>query len=276
MGTRTAFECLPRLHYVEAVFRPLELSGRGTVSSAATFSKIPQVVLIMKVNAPKEFTLLKDSERGISLMKPLRNKLLIIVILQLLFLFLIWLWIGLGVLFLLSLLLALIYPIKIQNSLSLIRDCPLAVNSSHPWSEMDGESPAQVMLNTASGWKKVGTSNLSVVPRQLSRELVITVDDQGRKEFGTWVEEKPSKSRLSMHLSLLKEAVALRNMFNGSGDDFEAARKNESQDSGLLERSWLDTTPGQSEIEFGVLVRGRNKSDVDDASEKVDTVDVDS
>ncbi len=79
-----------------------------------------------------------------------------------------------------------------------------------------------------------------------------------------------------MHLSLLKEAVALRNMFNGTGDDFESARMHEDKDSGLLQREWLDTTPGQSEIDFGVLVRGRSKVEEVENSEKVDTLDIDS
>ena len=147
-------------------------------------------------------------------------------------------------------------------SLARLRNTPLAVNDAHPWLDAEGSGDASVLLCTTSGWKDVGEYNLQVVPRQLSRELVITQDDDGRTEFGMWLFSKSSEVEINLHLSLLRESVALRNMYNGSGDDFENARKNEGGDSGLLEREWLDTTPGQSELEFGALLRTRgNASD---------------
>jgi hypothetical protein len=119
------------------------------------------------------------------------------------------------------------------------------------------------MLCTSSGWKDAGDHNLQVVTRQLSRELVITQDDDGRTQFGMWLFSKSSDVELSLHMSLLREAVALRNMYNGTGDDFENARSHENEDSGLLQREWLDTSPGQSELEFGALLRTRGSASDD-------------
>ena len=228
----------------------------------------------MREGLPEGYILMKDSERGNYLCKPLETQLIVVSIFWVILFAVLWLWFGLGYWSMLLIPLTLASIAHASSSLSRIRDCPLAINSTHPWNNGGGEQDAKVLLCTTSGWKEVGTSKLSVVPRQLSRELVITMDNQGRKEFGTWLEEKPSKSRLSIHLSLLKEAVALRNMFNGTGDDFETARKNEEQESGLLQREWLDTTPGQSEIDFGVLVRGRSTVDEGEESEKVDTLGI--
>ncbi len=215
------------------------------------------------IDPPEGFTLFRDTVRGRSLSRPHEIQILLVTVFWSLLFAALWLWLEQGLWSMVVIPLALLSIAFGSNSLARFRNAPLAVNDSHPWLEHGGPEDAKVMLCTGSGWKDVGDFNLQVVARQLSRELVITQDDDGRTEFGLWLFSKSSEVELSLHMSLLREAVALRNMYNGSGDDFEGARKHEGAESGLLEREWLDTSPGQSELEFGALLRTRGNASKD-------------
>jgi hypothetical protein len=205
---------------------------------------------------PEGFILFRQTERFSEISKPLIKSLMISIS-------------GLAIIFILILFNYGIFSIIIlpfffaitaffSQRIAVIRDTPICVNNAHPWIGED-DSDSIVMLHHLRGWKDAGEVNLRVVKRQLSREWAITLEDQGRTDFGLWLYQSAKQNQVDLHLHLLKEAVALRNMQNGSGDDFESARIREKNDSGLLERNWLDTTPGQNEIEFGALLRNAKK-----------------
>jgi hypothetical protein len=209
---------------------------------------------------PDGFILYRQTEHFSKMCKPLIKSLLIsisglaIIFIPILFYYGIFSIIFLPFFFAITVL--------FSQRIATIRNTPICVNNSHPWiGEEDSDSI--VMLHHLRGWKDVGEVNLRVVKRQLSREWAITIEDQGRTDFGLWLFQSAKQSQVDLHLRLLKEAVALRNMQNGSGDDFESARTREDDDSGLLERNWLDTTPGQNEIEFGALLRNAKKDKED-------------
>ncbi|MDP6011486.1 MAG: hypothetical protein QF707_06805 [Candidatus Poseidoniaceae archaeon] len=212
---------------------------------------------------PEGYTLFRDTIRGRSLSKPIEIQILLVLLFWAFLFAALWLWLKQGLWSMVVIPLGLLSIAFGSNALARLRNTPLAVNDTHPWLEVEGSDDAKVVLCTNSGWKDVGDNNLQVVPRQMSRELVITQDDDGRTEFGMWLYSKSSDVELSLHMSLVREAVALRNMFNGSGDNFENARIHENEDSGLLQREWLDTTPGQSELEFGALLRAQGSASND-------------
>ena len=215
----------------------------------------------MKVDEiPEGFILFRQTERFSEMFKPLIKSLIISIS-------------GLAVIFVLILfnyglfsvvVIPFFFAITVffSKQIAAIRDTPICVNNTHPWIGEEG-SDSIVMLHHLRGWKDAGEVNLRVVKRQLSREWTITLEDQGRTDFGLWLYQSAKQNQIDLHLHFLKEAVALRNMENGSGDDFESARIREEEDSGLLERNWLDTTPGQNEIVFGALLRNAKKENDD-------------
>ena len=211
---------------------------------------------------PEGFVLFRQTGRFSEMFKPL-IKSLIISISGLAIIFVLILF-NYGIFSIIILPFFFAITIFLSQRIAVIRDTPICVNNAHPWiGEEDSDSI--VMLHHLRGWKDVGEVNLRVVKRQLSREWTITLEDQGRTDFGLWLYQSAKQNQIDLHLHLLKEAVALRNMQNGSGDDFESARIREEDDSGLLERNWLDTTPGQNEIEFGALLRNAKK-ETDDST----------
>lgn len=215
------------------------------------------------IDPPEGFTLFRDTLRGRSLSKPNEIQILLVLVFWASLFAALWLWLEQGLWSMLVIPLGLLSIALGSIALARLRNTPLAVNGVHPWLEEEGSEDAKVMLCTSSGWKDAGDHNLQVVTRQLSRELVITQDDDGRTDFGMWLFSKSSDVELSLHMSLLREAVALRNMYNGTGDDFENARSHENEDSGLLQREWLDTSPGQVDLEFGALLRTRGSASDD-------------
>jgi len=211
---------------------------------------------------PEGFILFRQTERFSEMVKPLIKSLLISISSLLIIFILILFYYGTFSIIILPFLFAI--TVFFSKRIGAIRDTPICVNNAHPWiGEEDSDST--VMLHHLRGWKDAGEVNLRVVKRQLSREWTITLEDQGRTDFGLWLFQSAKQNQIDLHLFLLKEAIALRNMQNGSGDDFESARIREEDDSGLLERNWLDTTPGQNEIEFGALLRNA-KMETDDST----------
>ena len=211
---------------------------------------------------PEGFTLFRQTERFSEMVKPLIKSLAISILgLTIIFILILFYYGNFSII-----ILPFFFAITVffSRQIAVIRDTPICVNNAHPWiGEEDGDSI--IMLHHLRGWKDCGEVNLRVVKRQLSREWAITLEDQGRTDFGHWLYQSAKQNQIDLHLILLKEAIALRNMQNGSGDDFESARIREDDDSGLLERNWLDTTPGQNEIEFGALLRN-GKMETDDST----------
>jgi hypothetical protein len=72
-----------------------------------------------------------------------------------------------------------------------------------------------------------------------------------------------SKEKISQQLHNYIILFQILN-YNGKVIGF-AVKIREEDDSGLLERNWLDTTPGQNEIEFGALLRNA-KMETDDST----------
>ncbi|MBT6972963.1 MAG: hypothetical protein HOA04_07655 [Euryarchaeota archaeon] len=214
---------------------------------------------------PEGFTLFRQTERFSEMVKPLIKSLAISILgLTIIFILILFYYGNFSII-----ILPFFFAITVffSRQIAVIRDTPICVNNAHPWiGEEDGDSI--IMLHHLRGWKDSGTVNLRVVKRQLSREWAITLEDQGRTDFGLWLYQSAKQNQIDLHLILLKEATALKNMQNGSGDDFESARIREDDDSGLLERNWLDTTPGQNDIEFGALLRnGKMETDESTNSE---------
>ena len=214
---------------------------------------------------PEGFTLFRQTERFSGMVKPLIKSLAISILgLTIIFILILFYYGNFSII-----ILPFFFAITVffSRQIAVIRDTPICVNNAHPWiGEEDGDSI--IMLHHLRGWKDSGTVNLRVVKRQLSREWAITLEDQGRTDFGLWLYQSAKQNQIDLHLILLKEATALKNMQNGSGDDFESARIREDDDSGLLERNWLDTTPGQNDIEFGALLRnGKMETDESTNSE---------
>ncbi len=118
---------------------------------------------------------------------------------------------------------------------------PLAVNMNHPF--MDGEplGEAALLVRFADGtWRDPGAHRVRLVPDELIGGFNLAHDTFDFPVLGHFSEAKERTPTLTRHLTLINQAIALRDAVNDVPDPIEAAREREAMDTGLLERSWLE------------------------------------
>ncbi len=118
---------------------------------------------------------------------------------------------------------------------------PLAVNMNHPF--MDGEpmGQARVMVQMADGrWIDPGMHRVRTVPEELLGGHNLVQDTDDYPVLGHFKTKSDTSGTLARHLSLINQAIALRDAVNDVPDPIEDARAREAMETGLLERSWLE------------------------------------
>ena len=118
---------------------------------------------------------------------------------------------------------------------------PLAVNMNHPFVDDDPLGEAKVMVRMSNGqWIDPGMHRVRAVPEDLLGGHNLVQDTDDYPVLGHFTEKNDASGALSRHLSLINQAIALRDAVNDVPDPIEDAREREAMETGLLDRSWLE------------------------------------
>ncbi len=139
----------------------------------------------------------------------------------------------------------------------------IAVQEGHPWHDSDAQTSTGVfVLDRDEEWVEIPAEtrlHLSIEPL-LGGLLLRDGDDEG-EVIVRWSGEMNDASGEKL-VSLINMAQALREAQDrdiDEDDPFEVARERETgdddHDHDLLEREWMDTTPGQIEVPLGAIIR---------------------
>lgn len=135
-----------------------------------------------------------------------------------------------------------------------ISNIPVMVDVNHPWMLAEPIGQAQVRMRTGEGW----IDPKSTRPR-IARDPVTKtynwVSDVDNSIMGTY---SGSRSFIALDQAILKQALIARDLVNGTKDDFKGAREREDQESGLLEREWIEEAPEEIGTPF---LRWLNRSE---------------
>jgi hypothetical protein len=182
--------------------------------------------------------------------KPQRNQLLIMIsAIMVLGILSILAWITLD-LPLWSVVLIII-TIGLTSSLFLpsqlaILNTPLAVNLNHPFIDDQPIGVAEVYIGLSDGkWVKPSRDRLKLAKDELLGGYNIVEDNENYTHIGHFSDSKNYKN-LQMQVTLINQALSLRDAVNEVQDSIEDARTRESVDSGLLDREWME----EEEIEI--------------------------
>jgi hypothetical protein len=176
--------------------------------------------------------------------KSQRNQLLVMISTILAIAILsIFAWISLSLPFwslgLILCLIAIISWLFLPNQLAIIFT-PLAVNLNHPFIDDQPIGNAEVYVGLSDGkWVKPGIDRLKLAKDELLGGYNIVEDNENYTSIGHFSNSKNYKILL-MQVTLINQALSLRDAVNEVQDDFEDARDREKQESVLLERDWLE------------------------------------
>ena len=118
------------------------------------------------------------------------------------------------------------------------RSVPLAVNINHPFVDDEPIGNSEVEVKFDSGWHTISRHRLKLTRDFITGNWNLLKDDDELSILGTW--SKSNENEMKTDLGLVNQALALSDAVNEVADDFEKAREREDEDSGLLEREWLD------------------------------------
>ena len=118
---------------------------------------------------------------------------------------------------------------------------PLAVNLNHPFMNSEPMGVAKVLVRMSNGsWIEPGEHRVRTIPEDLLGGHNLVQDTDDYPILGHFVSKSEKGPTLTRHLALINQAIALRDAVNDVPDPIEDARERESQETGLLERSWLE------------------------------------
>ena len=140
------------------------------------------------------------------------------------------------------------------NRVSRWRDVPLAVNLNHPFCTDEPMGDSEVMIRTDQGWHRISGHRMKLSRDTLTGDWNLMLDDTDLTMIGTW--SKRDETTMRIDLGLVNQALALSDAINDVTDDIEDAREREEQDSGLLEREWIELEEFEIESPLGRMLRG--------------------
>ena len=118
---------------------------------------------------------------------------------------------------------------------------PLAVNLNHPFMNSEPMGEAKVLVRMSNGsWIEPGEHRVRTVPEELLGGHNLVQDTDDYPILGHFVAKSEKGPTLVRHLALIDQAIALRDAVNDVPDPIVGARGREKQETGLLERSWLE------------------------------------
>ena len=136
---------------------------------------------------------------------------------------------------------------------------PLAVNFNHPFMGEEPMGEAQVLIRLSNGdWVDAGPHRVRTVKDELTGGLGLVQDTDNYPTIGHFTTQTEKTPLVARHLALINQAIALRDAVNEVPDPILSARNRESEETGLLERSWLEEE-ASIEVESPMVAFFRNK-----------------
>ena len=136
----------------------------------------------------------------------------------------------------------------------------IAVDSGHPWHPDPVGESSDVHLMTVDGvWHTPEPEQRFAAQRDpmLAAMRLVPAIDEG-PPLGL-LDEEWTDRQVSRWLELLNMTMLLGDAQQRQGEDpFDAGREREESAEGFLERQWLDTTPGQLDVELGQLANAKD------------------
>ncbi len=133
----------------------------------------------------------------------------------------------------------------------------IGVDDGHPWHPADeGESTKTRVRNVIGEWIPLPHSvNISIHPNIITKGWTIRDDDDEiLLNLGSEIRHNDASN---MEIYINQALILSRAQEFEQDPTLTDARFRENSAEGLLEREWLDTSPGQVEIEFGQMGRAR-------------------
>ncbi len=133
----------------------------------------------------------------------------------------------------------------------------IGVDDGHPWHPADeGESTKTRVRNVIGEWISLPHSaNISIHENIISEGW--TIRDEEEEILLHLGSEIRHKDALNMEIYINQALILSRAQEFEQDPTLRDARFRENSAEGFLEREWLDTSPGQVEIEFGQMGRAR-------------------
>lgn len=133
----------------------------------------------------------------------------------------------------------------------------IGVDDGHPWHPADeGESTKTRVMNVIGEWISLPHSaNISIHENIISEGW--TIRDEEEEILLHLGSEIRHNDALNMEIYINQALILSRAQEFEQDPTLRDARFRENSAEGFLEREWLDTSPGQVEIEFGQMGRAR-------------------
>ena len=152
-------------------------------------------------------------------------------------------WISLGLptwsVILIQVIIGFISFLFLPDQLSIL-NTPLAVNLNHPFFDEQPIGKAEVYIRLSDGtWLDPGNDRLKLAKDELIGGYNIVEDNENYTNIGHFSNSKDYKI-IIRQVTLINQALSLRDAVNDVQDNIEEARVRESEDSGLLDRQWMD------------------------------------
>ena len=121
-----------------------------------------------------------------------------------------------------------------------IMNTPLAVNLNHPFIDDEPIGDAEVYVKLSNGeWTKPGKCRVRVNRDEMIGGYSLVEDNEDYRIIGHFSHSKNLKT-LQTYVTLINQALSLRDAVNEEQDTIEDARKREELDTGLLDREWME------------------------------------
>ena len=133
----------------------------------------------------------------------------------------------------------------------------IGVDEGHPWHPAEeGESARTRVKDVLGRWVALPfSSDFSLHNNPITGEWVIQNEDEEiLLRLGTNIKENEAEK---MSVFINQALILSRAQEFEEDPTLKDARIREEAAEGILDREWLDTTPGQVEIEFGQMSRAR-------------------
>ena len=134
---------------------------------------------------------------------------------------------------------ALISTLFLPNQIA-IMNTPLAVNLNHPFVDDNPIGDAEVYVKLSDGnWIKLGNYRVRINRDDLIGGYSLVEDNEDYRVIGHFSSSKNTKT-LQTYVAIINQALSLRDAVNEEEDSIENAREREGQETGLLDREWME------------------------------------
>ncbi len=121
-----------------------------------------------------------------------------------------------------------------------ILNTPLAVNLNHPFIDDEPMGNAEVYVKLSDDkWIKSGNCRVRINRDEMIGGYSLVEDNNDYSVIGHFSFSKNLKT-LQTYVTLINQALSLRDAVNEEQDTFEDAREREVLDTGLLDREWME------------------------------------